>query len=670
MRFRVAAVCGALAFPSVARAAELGPDGSLILDAGAAVVVDFETEVDAMGAPLGAVSEGENGALHGALVLPLQPFQGVDVPVALPKERASYRVSAWLRGGEVTADLELSYSPELDRVDELAVLYPTGRVTSDGWIEVANDHVRIEGPTLHRATVGFFAPAGAEIDAVEIVRDVDQAELAPVPHAACAGATDAVSCAPFQRCEWSTCRDVSGLVPPIPSDRDDVAEYLANRARLLFGPFRERDLDLPTAELAFGSMGWALSKYDYWNGFALGVRRLHDGHTTTSNVASFVLRNPRRLALCFLEGDADLSHGVAPSDPAYLDVLVSHVGGDHNLGLKAGDRLVSVDGQHPIAWARSLVRDNWGFQPTSNRETFAELAESLRGLVSRYAATLEVVRCDPATLTCDPPELVDVGALPLEPEGTPVDSVSCDNRPLRHLADSPADHSGGVFSGVVLESDADEGIYGLEWESLYTTGSDGIAGPVGAAVTEWKQSASGVILDHRSGNGGTTLGADLLWNFAVKRHALDFYEDRVRAEEPSPSQADAASRWQLALSNGYVNYAGVNQPKTGVPVALLVTRDVSASDWLPLGMKGQPGHRIFGPFQTNGAFSTRYAFGYWLGVSYVMAVGDTTVDTGLTLNGKGVEPDEIVLPKQSDLLVGKDTVYEAALAWVRQEMQP
>lgn len=51
-----------------------------------------------------------------------------------------------------------------------------------------------------------------------------------------------------------------------------------------------------------------------------------------------------------------------------------------------------------------------------------------------------------------------------------------------------------------------------------------------------------------------------------------------------------------------------------------------------------------------------------------MAVGDTFDPTGMSLNGKGVEPDILVLPKQSDLMAGRDTVYEAALAWVRQEL--
>jgi hypothetical protein len=34
-----------------------------------------------------------------------------------------------------------------------------------------------------------------------------------------------------------------------------------------------------------------------------------------------------------------------------------------------------------------------------------------------------------------------------------------------------------------------------------------------------------------------------------------------------------------------------------------------------------------------------------------------------------VVPDEIVEQKQSDLLAGKDSIHEAALAWVRSELK-
>jgi C-terminal processing protease CtpA/Prc len=212
----------------------------------------------------------------------------------------------------------------------------------------------------------------------------------------------------------------------------------------------------------------------------------------------------------------------------------------------------------------------------------------------------------------------------------------------------------------------------MEWESLYTTnGVDGVGAALDAAIATWRsEDARGVILDHRTGYGGTMLAPMKLWDFAVPRHASNFYQDRQHAEDEQPTLAEGLALFDQALSAGLVDYAGSSNPVTNVPVALLLTQDISASDWLPLGMKGAPKVRIFAPFQTNGGFSTRYSFGYWLGMSFTIAVGDTFLPDGSTHNGRGVDPDEVVLPRQSDLVQGKDSVYEAALAWVRQELKP
>ncbi len=658
----------ALLLSREASAATFGSDGSFAFDALSVATVSFETELDGEGMPLGA---DDVGALEGGKVLAVQPFAGADVPLTLPAQAATYRASVWARGTEATALLEVSYDAELSLPKDVLVLYPTGRMTSDGWVELANAGLRVDGAHVARATLGLFAPNEGAFDAFELVAMPGAPPVPSVAQSQCGGVTDTISCDADQVCLWNLCRDSSGWVPPIPAQRDEVAAYLEQRARVLFGPFREREVDLPHALDAFAQMSGAATPWAYWNAFALGIRRLHDGHTTTGNLTDFVFDNPRRLTLCFLEGEADLTHGTAPADAQYLDVLVSHVGdSERAFGLRAGDRLVSVDHLHPIEWARGLVSTHWSLPPVSNRETFAELASALRGLISRYAREIEVIRCDEATLTCGEVESIRIDQVPFEDPDSPVESVQCDSRPLRHLASSPVDHGGGTYSGLVTDADPAEAIYGLEWESLYTTGGDGVAPAINQAVSLWKQQAKGVILDHRTGNGGTSLGAQLLWKFAVPKHPSNFYQDRQRAEDEQPSLEEGAEVFQLSVSQGEVEYAGSPNPVEGVPVALLLTKDVSASDWLPLGMKGQPNHRIFGPFQTNGAFSTRYSFGYWLGMTYVIATGDTYVPSGATHNGFGVEPDEVVLPLQSDLVSGTDTVFEAALAWVRQESQP
>lgn len=665
-------VCAAVvALCPDARAASFDEEGSLLVDPTAAAFDDFEEDIIPEGA-LGSITVEDESALSGERVLQLPPFQGVDVDLALPERAVRYRVSVWIRDAETVANVEVRYADNPHSgVDDLAALYPTGRMTSDGWVELANDHVHVDGTRGATVSAGFFSVTGGAVDALEVVPVADLA-LEELSGAACEGTGDPV-CGIDQVCMFSQCRYLGGRVPDLPADREAVAAYLAARLELLFGPLHNREVDLPNSRLALDRMRSAATPWQYWNAFTLAIRRLHDGHTTTSGLADFVLRNEKPLSVCFIEGDGDLSHDEAPADPSYLDVLVSHTGGYRTLGLKRGDRVVAVDGQHPTAWARAQTEHHWAMSPTSNRSTFAETAEQLRGLIARYAHTLTVVRCDTLTQTCDQLETIDLSAVPSIADGEPYEEVQCDNRPLRHVASAPANHasggSGSVFFGVANESDDVEKIYAAEWDGLYSTnGSDYDAGGLKTAITQFKADARGVIFDHRTGNGGTILGPKPIWDFTVPKRPISFYFDRQHAEDESLTLAEGLSLF-AAAGEPYVDFAGTTAATTTMPVALLLTRDVSASDWLPLGLKGGADNvKIFAPYQTNGGFSTRYMFGYWLSITYVIATGDTVDVTGLTRNGRGVEPDVVVVPRQSDLIAGKDTVFEAALEWIREEL--
>src|SRR5262249_53395042 len=152
----------------------------------------------------------------------------------------------------------------------------------------------------------------------------------------------------------------------------------------------------------------------------------------------------------------------------------------------------------------------------SNHTTFGELASELPGYISRYANEIEVIRCDASGGTCGKVEKISIKDLPAVP-GNQQDGVFCDNRPLRHVPGAPANHDTTqetTYGGILLESDETERIYGLEWESLYTTtGQDGIGSNLNSAVEQWKKDANGVVLDHRTGYGGTIVGPEILWNF-------------------------------------------------------------------------------------------------------------------------------------------------------------
>ena len=138
-----------------------------------------------------------------------------------------------------------------------------------------------------------FSPSGASVDCVEITPDGDASELPVTPNAACGGAATADVCAVGQMCLWNVCRNVDGLVPPIPDDRDDVTDYLAARMQLLFGPYVERGEDLPASLIYIDQMRAATDKYAYWNGFLSAVRRLpRRAHGHERPRQDFVLQEP------------------------------------------------------------------------------------------------------------------------------------------------------------------------------------------------------------------------------------------------------------------------------------------------------------------------------------------------------------------------------------------
>lgn len=650
-----------------ARAAGFDPAGELGFEPGALTTDSFEDAIDG-GADAGEGVSGvvvDAGALHGTRVFHLEQYEGVDRPVTLPAATQAVGARLWARG-EVIAVLDVLVG---GRSEDHGVFYPTGRMTSDGWYELALHELSIDTSRVEALSLSLFSPSGGDVDAFELLGE-GQAVLG----GSCSGASEKMACPPSHLCAWGRCRNHGSRVPPLPPAawRDDLVDYLDQRFELLYGPFENRKLDLPNARVEIDAMRTASDAWSFWRRFRVAIHRLHDWHTRGSDISSYMSENPRPLGVCFIEGKADLSQAVVPSKPGYLDVLVSHLGSAESFGLHPGDRLVSVDGKHPIEWARSLIEVDFDYETASNHETHAEPVARLNRLISAYAERIEVLRCDAAKGTCaGKPEEISISSLPFAPQGTS-SGAGCDNRPILHLPTAPAHHSlGGFYSGIVVESSPTEAIYGLQWSSLNVTSStSGLGMSLSQAVTEWRSKARGVILDHRTGFGGTTLGPAIIWELIRPPTPLDLFQFRQRVDQKAPTLEQGKQIFDTFAAAGQVDFAGGSNPDENLPVALLVHLDGSASDWLPLGFKGAKKAKIFGPYQTAGAFSTLFTFGYWFGMGYSIAVGDTLHSSGKMLNGHGVEPDVVVVPLQSDLLVGKDTVYDTALAWVRQELKP
>ena len=407
----------------------------------------------------------------------------------VPSAPGRYRATVWIRHGSAGARITVSYPDGSGRPLEAARFAPTGRATSDGWIELATNPIAIDGslaPTVYLRFVDFAAEEGVEIDALELVPAGEY--RAPTT---CSGVRDPV-CGEDALCLGGACIEGGPNVPPLPSAelRDGVVDALRGRIETFYGGRKTRLVDLPVARATLERMRTATSAWAFWNGYAQAVHELHDWHTNVRGaIQEAGVRG--RLNVCFVEGDADLSHDVLPSDDVYRDVIVSHVGTEGTSGLRPGDRLVAVDGLHPIAWARGLADVDWSYHVASDSESFADFAEALGGpswqgaLLLRYAREIAVLRCDAQSKTCsDVVETIRIDELPSGGGGA---DVACDNRPSYHLG--AYDVVSGVVaarSGIPFVQFVDEhllrpaGGQGILWSRL----ADGEANSASATVDD------------------------------------------------------------------------------------------------------------------------------------------------------------------------------------------
>jgi len=594
--------------------------------------------------------------------------------VTVPPGKSSYRATLWVRHGSVDAQLTVVY-PEESGLETLAAkMGPTGRTTSDGWIELASNELPVDGDLADAVYLRVYDldSVGSDIDTLEIIPAGSYWEAQ-----SCAGVTDPV-CGEAGICVHNRCRLGRLYVPPLPGDdiKNDVVDAMQSLIQNFFGGRKTRLSDLPKALDVLESIRGASDPWTFWNGWARSFRLLHDWHTEVGGPIHGIERRAR-LNACFFEGDADLSQHAWPSHPQYKDVLVSHAGVEGTQGLAAGDRLVAVDGKHPIAWALSLNTVNWDHWQANDDGVYAELTERMRSLILEFATSYSVIHCHAATLNCDPaPTTYKVADLP---SGTG-NQVRCDNRPFYHLGpglDPSANHNVGFqfYRGPVIEATPEEAIYALVWDTLYGGGepSGFVNQNLKDAFADFKANARGVILDHRAGSGGTLDGAETATELVRPPQLVAVFMSPIpfAAFDGPATLAEGVDLFQAFKTPYNTMTVGSTQYDPAMPVAVLIHRDGSASDFFPFGVKGYSDKvKIFGPAPTAGAFSTYFQFRYWGGLSWRMASGDTISFDGRALIGNGVAPDIVVLQKQSDLLAGKDTIHEAALAWLRTELKP
>jgi Peptidase family S41 len=608
----------------------------------------------------------DNGALEGDVYLRIQVGEEEEppsFPLSVGPDEAAYVVSTFVRSDTSWyPTIKVTYDDSPGVSFTLATMYPTGRMTSDGWVELASPPVSIDG---NRGPVVELTMSSTDVDmdALEVV-------LAPgafVPNAPCSGLS-ADNCAEGQFCMHGYCQDGVALVPPLPSQpsRNLYIDVLSQKLNAFFGGVASRQAPMQQALSTLDGLRQAPDAWAFWNGIARAVNELSDTHSRPFGLLDYISRGGRAFPVCLVEGDADLSHQFAPADGTFSDVLVSHAGAEKNLGLKAGDRIVAVDGQHPIVWAKNLVGHIWRLGPANDPEVVSLLVELLSSTIPAFASSIDVIRCDATAGTCSDLETIEVSTFAQDTEDTIL--PKCDNRPAYHLAQGnpdPVTHElEDVRFGLLEDSAPGEDLYGMIWnDTVWFEGPN----PWEPAYTTFRSDAKGLILDHRTGNGGSPEGAAYLTELSRQPETVSVWSLNTTLglfDQPF-TQADGLTLFNLWKNHPVRSWrAGSSSPREDMRIAVLLARDVSGSDFFPFGVKGSSNTKLFGR-KTMGAFSTYMTFETATMFGWRIASGDFMNASGTPQLGSGVEPDEVMVPKQSDLIVGKDTVYERALEWVR-----
>jgi hypothetical protein len=634
---------------AVANAATFTPEGDVVADKNAVLTLSFD---DAAG--VAGLTNGAGPGIEGkGYVVARVTTALIEIPLALPKQNGRYVARMFARKNRVRGSINAS-NPADQLAGFEAKFFPTGKVTSDGWYEIATAPFSL--PANFEASLSILA-SGADVDAFEVV-----AEGTFKPLSSCELAGDS-RCGAGEYCAARSCRNGDLEVPKAPSTeakREELAAYLASRLRIFGGGRYTRENNLPKSLATIAAMKSAGSAWEFWNGFATALHQFRDWHTKSEGAGEVGGRGA--LPVCFVEGDADLSHATSPKDPVYPDVIVSHVGAQGNSGLKPGDRLVAVNGIHPMAFADSLENIDWAFWHANDPNGHAEAAERMRFMIRRWAKDITIIRCDAALATCGPAETIPVTALPdVEPNNYP----ECDHRPSYPISGpDPRTHRvSRVYDGAVAGEDR---TWGIVWDSVLI--SDPASNPYKVPFERAVASADKIVLDHRTGNGGTELAAEYLTQAFRAPETLGVatgFGLTVDWFSPPFTPADGISLLGKLGASGDPFKVGSATARTDLRTALLLARDGSASDWFPLGMKNAGTNvRTFGR-RTAGAFSSFLQLDYYGGLRFQFGSGDFIRNDGTTHIGEGVQPDEDILPKQSDLLVGKDTVLMRALEWLK-----
>ena len=593
-------------------------------------------------------------------------------------------ITVFVRAGGALPELRAVYGRKA--LDAQALGFPTaqvvavrtGRATSDGWIELSTGP--IDGTVAGAAMRGLLltsasgGPDGAffSADALEI-RAVAPAPLSggecSIPH-------EAEQCKKGAVCIEAQCIDSAvayGALPPLETRKDIVARTAAYLTR-----FQEDRHAAAAAAEGFAKELPAIAKSAdtpaaFFRPYAAAFGKVRGAHTSapgpdpfarlSAGAIQYVRYDGSELAACFGLVDKDLAGG-GRGYGVYATTDKSP--------LKIGDVIDTVDGEPVDSWLARVSAEH-GMLAADADSDRPLLASALHSLVMRYGRDLAVQRCT-GPGAC---EAVSVPLLPLRKAATTAfDKLACTPR-FKLAVTVPSGVDANAYEAAISETSAG-GIVNLHTNGEPLDDKAWVSTVAGAF-----ESGSPLVIDKRRGDGG---GGDALatWAGYLRRgsgYGL-FTVSRVDHAhiDGSPGFLDqvlgcSGLSFSGPCSLAYLQAFDSKPGALPAKVAWLNVLDGSASDMATYFAKGASGVRIFAPNRTMGLFGGLGIMGNflpgWGGGS--VQIGDTREGatpaerrSGAFRSGRGIEPDEVVVQLQSDLLAGKDTMLERARTWLAQ----
>jgi hypothetical protein len=380
---------------------------------------------------------------------------------------------------------------------------------------------------------------------------------------------------------------------------------------------------------------------------------------------------------CAYIGAADL----LPNSPEAPVVFESFEDVPYGARMQPGDVIESIDGLAPMEFAALLDREvNYGGDPRARAEI---LTPDLLGWAAQTGSTWDVARCsNPAgcteaeveRFTIDPYDDLAAPIWQGAPPSFRFRIPLCDYR-VQRLNETAEERAYG-FAGSLVRDGITEVLFN-GFPRANTGG--GQSGWLVTLTNVMESQPDMVLLDQRWGTGGFPDALEGLTSLLLAASDPPLFGETFPAGL-IPTGRERGNLQARCITRNCGMYAlfgitpDVDGPAANTRIAVMNGYDVSANDFFARRLAERPGRtRIFGHAPTFGA----YGFACQLPphLPGEAPVGYQCTDTGYTSalgdaqplfeSGTGVEPDEVVRQRQSDLLEGVDTMRERAIEWLR-----